>query len=210
MDRTTARAGTSETDPPRRLTEDDLEQWVIATKNPTQARLSMSIALCEAASRCVPIEVEQVMEHLEPAILEIEASANRQLDKLQSRIKDLQEQLRWKERECAALDRTRRRSEADAAAAAVTTSRSPLENPWGFYVYYLWGDGDLLLYVGKSTNLLNRLGSHIGDPRKRRAIARITVVEHPDEDAMARAEGCAIRELRPQWNVMGVRDEAAA
>lgn len=179
-------------------------------KNPTHARLSMSIALNLAASRRAPIDVELVMEHLEPAVLEIEAYANEQLDALQARIDDLKRQLGKKDQEYAALEKLHKRSENEAAVAAVATSRSPLENPWGFYVYYLWAADGLLLYVGMSTNLLSRLGQHISDKAKRRVIARITMTEYPNEPVMIRAETRAIYELRPLWNIQGARDDDAA
>jgi predicted GIY-YIG superfamily endonuclease len=179
-------------------------------KNPTLARLRVSIALNLAASRGSPIDVEQAKRHLEPAVLEIEAYANEQLDELQARIDDLERQLSMKDQEYAALDKLHRRSQDEAAVAAVAISRSPLENPWGFYVYYLWGDDGLLLYVGKSTNLLSRLGQHVADKAKRRGIAHITVTEYLNEPVMIRAEARAIRALRPQWNIQGVRDDDAA
>ena len=48
-------------------------------------------------------------------------------------------------------------------------------NPHGYFVFCRWGDdADCPTYVGKSTNLLGRLGSHSID--KRAQIRRVTLL----------------------------------
>jgi len=50
-------------------------------------------------------------------------------------------------------------------------------NPNGHFVYLLWGTSDdRPLYVGRSSNVLARVGSHMNDPKRRHRIARVTLV----------------------------------
>jgi hypothetical protein len=75
-------------------------------------------------------------------------------------------------------------------------------DPAGFYVYLLWavqGD-DAPVYVGRSGNILARLGTHLGDAGKRPGIGWVTLIRCTSELAMVRREAELIRKYRPSWN----------
>lgn len=81
----------------------------------------------------------------------------------------------------------------------------------GFFVYALWGeDPDCPLYVGRSSNLLLRIGTHLTDPVKREAVQKVTVSRCASERAMIRAEEKLIAAYRPPWNIVGVGEEERA
>ncbi len=75
-------------------------------------------------------------------------------------------------------------------------------DPAGFYVYLLWAAGadDVPVYVGRSGNILARLGTHLGNPEKRAGVGWITLIRCTSEAAMVRREGELIRKYRPAWN----------
>ena len=75
-------------------------------------------------------------------------------------------------------------------------------DPAGYYVYLLWGvqGDDVPVYVGRSANILHRLGNHLGDAGKRAGVGWITLIRCTSEMAMVRREGELIRKYRPAWN----------
>lgn len=78
-------------------------------------------------------------------------------------------------------------------------------DPHGCFTYCLWGDDPQRpLYVGQSTNILARLGSHLGDGLKRPHIQRVTVTRHDGPEAMCRAEAGLIALHQPPWNRAGI------
>lgn len=92
----------------------------------------------------------------------------------------------------------------DDALELIGRSKAGL-NPHGFHVYVLWGDSTVRpLYVGLTTNLFARLGAHLGDAEKRHHVRRVVIVRCTNEGHMTRTEARLIRDLRPQWNVVGV------
>lgn len=78
-------------------------------------------------------------------------------------------------------------------------------DPHGYYVYILWGETEPI-YVGQSSNVLNRLGSHMGDPEKRAATKRIQLIRCDDREKMLETELHLIGEYRPILNVNGNPD----
>jgi hypothetical protein len=68
--------------------------------------------------------------------------------------------------------------------------------------YVLWGeDQERPLYVGKSTNVLARLGTHLADPVKRSQIRRWTIIECADGPSrLDEAETMLIAHYRPRYN----------
>lgn len=77
-------------------------------------------------------------------------------------------------------------------------------DPRGFFVYCLWGaEDDRPLYVGQSSNILARLGSHLGDPAKRRLVRSVTLVRCSTYRRMMTLEGRLIRKYNPQFNTAG-------
>jgi hypothetical protein len=78
------------------------------------------------------------------------------------------------------------------------------KNPRGFFVYLLRGDDDKVLYVGKSKNVLSRLGSHMQNRERHQRTQRIQLLRCPDESTMNVAERRLIRYHCPPWNTQGV------
>jgi len=80
------------------------------------------------------------------------------------------------------------------------------ELPEGAGVYLFYGEGDALLYVGKSGHLASRVLAHFSDPRARHAaelaqfVRRIEWRETPGEFGALLAEARLIRERRPLLN----------
>jgi len=78
-------------------------------------------------------------------------------------------------------------------------------NPHGYYVYCLWGqDEEKPLYVGQSTNILSRLGSHLGDGRKRREVRRVSLIVCKGPRHMTTTEKRLIKHYQPEWNSVGI------
>lgn len=97
----------------------------------------------------------------------------------------------------------------DAHLAAQPAVELPVR---GFFVYVLWGghDGQDVLYVGSSRNILNRLGSHLGSAEKRPLVTRVTVKEYPAEREMLEAEWMLIQHYSPPFNTAGIARDAVA
>ena len=90
--------------------------------------------------------------------------------------------------------------------AGLVTSASPRNVEYidvdmydGFFVYILWGHAGPL-YVGQSTNLLARLGSHMSDSGKRSETARIQLIRCADVAEMSSLERELIELYRPRLN----------
>ena len=99
-----------------------------------------------------------------------------------------------------------------ALAGVVCQQLDEAFNPHGFFVYCLWGnDVDRPLYVGLSTNILARLGSHLSDKEKRYRVQRITLIRCKTHGQMVKTEIRLIDQYQPPLNTIGVRDwEASA
>lgn len=79
-------------------------------------------------------------------------------------------------------------------------------DPRGYFVYVLWGrDERRPLYVGQSTNILARLGDHLGDRKKRYGVTRVSVFRCKSEGQMDKHEARLIAEFQPPWNTQGIR-----
>jgi hypothetical protein len=62
-------------------------------------------------------------------------------------------------------------------------------NPNGHFVYILWGTSDdKPLYVGRSSNVLARLGNHMVNPQRRQCIARVSLVRCLDRTTATQVE----------------------
>ena len=85
-------------------------------------------------------------------------------------------------------------------------SKSVLDLPAsGFYVYIAWGtDKKRPLYVGKSRNLLARMGQHSQSSAWWKYMQRLAVYAYPTEADALNAEAEAIGELQPEYNLAGV------
>lgn len=75
-------------------------------------------------------------------------------------------------------------------------------NPQGSFVYLLWGASeDKPVYVGMSTNVLSRLGSHMNNETKRQRVTKVTLIRcYSIEDARA-LELRLIRFYNPELNI---------
>jgi hypothetical protein len=100
---------------------------------------------------------------------------------------------------------------AEARAAAERRSDRLLAvdlngfDPHGYFVYNLWGEDETTpLYVGRSSNVLARLGSHLGEQAKWIAVWHVSVQRCPTVREMEALEKRLIRQLRPPWNKAGV------
>jgi len=71
-------------------------------------------------------------------------------------------------------------------------------------VYLFYGEGDILLYVGKSKNISARIRSHLAAQEERwlmKRVHRIEVRETAGELGALLLESQLIKELRPMYNV---------
>lgn len=116
-------------------------------------------------------------------------------------------------RRIEALERTTKRlrdvaatARKNALATRASVNLNDSFNPNGFYVYALWGKDDACpLYVGQSTNVLARLGSHLGDRNKRGHVERVTLIRCRGPREMDLTERELIKHHRPPWNTVHAR-----
>lgn len=88
--------------------------------------------------------------------------------------------------------------------AAVAASLETAIDTSGYVVYFLWGDDlEQPLYIGRSTNVLARLGAHLGHGTKRRSVRKVSMIRCPTEQVMCKVEERMIRIYRPPWNSVG-------
>jgi hypothetical protein len=86
-------------------------------------------------------------------------------------------------------------------------------NPNGHFVYLLWGSSDdCPLYVGRSANILGRLGQHLYDNSKRKRIKRVTLVRCYSARDADETETKLIKFYEPELNLsvngVGLRKSA--
>lgn len=75
----------------------------------------------------------------------------------------------------------------------------------GYYVYALWSDHrSLPLYIGQSTNPVNRIRSHLSSPEKRGHISRVSMYQCSSKEEMDATEQRLIVAYRPPWNRAGL------
>jgi hypothetical protein len=98
---------------------------------------------------------------------------------------------------------------ADAIDGLLTERPDEGFNPNGCFVYLLWASNDdkVPLYVGKSTNVLARIGDHLRDPARRYRIHWVTLIRCRTERRMEETEGRLIRKYRPELNTAGIPAE---
>ena len=131
---------------------------------------------------------------------EVEKELRRKAMAAEEAIHGLLERLEHKER---AAERYAERVERDRqanAARMVSANIGDSFDPHGYYVYLLWGaDPDKPLYVGQSSNILSRLGSHMSRRGKRHMTQQSG---HPlqRQGTMDRTEWQLIRRYQPPWN----------
>lgn len=89
------------------------------------------------------------------------------------------------------------------------TESFDIANVLGCYVYLIRGHDDEVLYVGKSTNIMYRIGQHIAngllsDPEKLYEAATVEKIRCSSPSAMARVESKLIELHTPLWNINGI------
>jgi hypothetical protein len=74
---------------------------------------------------------------------------------------------------------------------------------WGFFVYTLHGGKGEVLYVGQSTNVLSRLGNHLGETKKRNEVHHVSLIKCDSKLTMNQLEARMIKLEQPPWNRNG-------
>lgn len=79
-------------------------------------------------------------------------------------------------------------------------------DPVGCFVYLLWEhkEDKVPVYVGKSVNLLGRLGDHMRSEGKRYRVRWITLIRCRTQRQMDATEARLIRRYRPELNTAGI------
>jgi predicted GIY-YIG superfamily endonuclease len=72
-------------------------------------------------------------------------------------------------------------------------------NPWGFFVYILWSN-ETVIYVGQSTNVFSRVGSHLTS-EKSSLLTGVSFIRCESEQEMLQLEWSLIRHYRPRFNL---------
>ena len=89
------------------------------------------------------------------------------------------------------------------AAAIVAAAIDDSFDPAGCFVCILWGDDpETPVYIGKSTNVMGRIGDHMCD--KRDLIRRVQLIRCLDAAVMEETELRLIRRYRPQLDIVGM------
>lgn len=73
----------------------------------------------------------------------------------------------------------------------------------GFYCYMLHGDDGAVLYVGRSQNILKRLGDHLHVKGRRAVVDHVSIIPCVTEAEMKRLETALIYQHQPQLNTRG-------
>lgn len=76
--------------------------------------------------------------------------------------------------------------------------------PRGYFVYILRDIDRNTLYVGRSSNVLGRLGEHMRKVERRDDIEEIDLIRCKDEADMLETEVKLVAKYRPSWNTVGI------
>jgi predicted GIY-YIG superfamily endonuclease len=110
----------------------------------------------------------------------------------------------------AEIEELRARDATSVVAGETSPSQYSLDTR-GWFVYVLHGQTlDDVIYVGLSTNVLARVGTHMGSRDRRHLIERVTFIRCASKEEMRRREYELIRRLRPRLNILGVPFEDVA
>lgn len=153
--------------------------------------MSFSYYVDRERARMIPAEIRDIVMGVKALVHRVLAGVDYQhdLDEVEKELRrkaiaaeeaihGLLERLEHKER---AAERYAERVERDRqanAARMVSANIGDSFDPHGYYVYLLWGaDPDKPLYVGQSSNILSRLGSHMS--KRGKAPYDTTSAGHP-------------------------------
>ena len=151
---------------------------------------------------CLAFDSIEPMDELRDELRRVAGVVEAAINDLAERERSLLEQM---DKQMACFDKMQQALVAGVVAGSI----GEFFDPQGFFVYILWGnDPDTPVYVGKSANILSRLGTHMADRKKHRLVERVQLISCRTESAMSRTEELLIRRYRPQLNVAGVPDIA--
>ncbi|OHV52786.1 MULTISPECIES: GIY-YIG nuclease family protein [unclassified Frankia] len=165
------------------------------------AHTCIKIAIRRAAAHGLVSDPDAVLDAIAPELVAVKALA----EEAALRITVETERRERTERAHTRVLRVVESRVRNALANLVVTAVDREFNPHGCFVYLLWGtDPDRPLYVGKSTNILARLGQHMSDSTRRYRVQRVTVIRCRDGRQMDRTEGRLIEEYQPTLNIQGI------
>lgn len=143
-----------------------------------------------------PDEAHRRLSQLAPEELPIEISAILwNYSRALRRIEELEKQRRYEDGILI------KRQERVTSHALEHLTRDGLD-PHGYFVYVLMKADGSALYVGQSTNVLARLGAHMGDREKREQTALVRIYKCETFHEMSALEIELIKKLQPELNIM--------
>ena len=74
----------------------------------------------------------------------------------------------------------------------------------GHHVYLLHDEDDKVVYVGRSSNVLKRIGDHLHVRGRRDVVASVSIIRCMDEDEMKQLEMALIYLHQPELNTRGL------
>lgn len=91
----------------------------------------------------------------------------------------------------------------------VVAQRAVLEagdafDPRGWFVYSLWDEEQECIYVGMSSNVLARLGTHLQSQDRRHLVAQVRLLRCSNSAEARKVEASLIAEYQPTLNIHGV------
>lgn len=158
--------------------------------------LSMNVAVAWHQAQAYPEKADEVLKELRAHVRQVSMVTRlflRDIGEAADRKGNAMER---------AMEAAEKRCRAALAEAHTTAVLDALADPWGYFVYVLWSY-DKAVYVGLSTNLLSRLGSHMGERAKRVVVTRVTVTRCKSERQMRDTEARLITQWQPPMNTVG-------
>lgn len=155
------------------------------------------------------VSPEELVDALRPTVREIRQIAAAAQDKLEAALAAVEEAKQERARDWERLQREYDRVEARARKGIAGIRAASIAedgfDPCGFFVYFLWGsDPERPLYVGKSANLLARLGRHMSDPMKRYRVMNVTLLRCETVSEMDETEIRMIVHHQAPLNTAGI------
>jgi hypothetical protein len=165
------------------------------------------------AAAALPGAIHDIGKEVEIAALELRTAADNPatVEELSARIEDIGYRIRMKwfalnEYMNAAMERIDiQEVRRDDAIAEVTRNLQSVNiadafNQQGFFVYLLIGHHDKPIYIGQSTNILSRLGSHMSG-NKRELTSKVQIIRCRNKKSMNLTESILIKQHQPMLNV---------
>lgn len=196
--------------PPRRPVDEPSGEPDELMSIATLLEIGVRGALAQGAQTAEEISAALVSTYMD--IRRIAAAAQDELDRARVAVRSAEKRANDHEE---AVQRTYERQAERLRAHLESVQAASLElgvtadgfDPHGFFVYVLWGDqqDSRPLYVGQSTNLLARLGTHLGEAAKKDAVRKVTLIRCDTKAQMDDTETQLIIHYGPYWNIQGNR-----